>query len=65
LCVIPKHSNRAEDIKFFTEIYNPTVAKKALKRLENIWAYVKAGRLYEIPSDGDDCYRCSRVLFRE
>lgn len=63
LAVIPKHSNRAEDIKFFTERYNPLIAKAALLRLEKIWGYVQDGRLYEIPAD-EDCYRCSRILFR-
>lgn len=63
LVVIPKHSNRAEDIRFFTERYNPEVAKKALDRLELIWQYVRDGRLDELPMD-EDCYTCSRVLFR-
>jgi hypothetical protein len=64
LCIIPKVSNRAEDIVFFTEPYKREVALGALKRLEKIWAMVKDGKLDDLPSDGNDCYRCSRLLFR-
>lgn len=64
LCVIPKMSNNPDDIRFFTEKYNRAVALKALKRLELIWKRVQAGNLESLPSDGDDCYTCSRVLFR-
>lgn len=64
LVVIPKHSNRVEDIKFFTENYSQAVAERGIQRLKKIWKFVQAGKLYEIPSDGEDCYRCSRVLYR-
>jgi len=63
LCVIPKVSNRKEDIKFFHEDYNRAYAEGVLKRLEKIWQWVQEGKLEELPIDAD-CYRCSRVLFR-
>lgn len=63
LCVIPKVSNRAEDIKFFTEPYNRAYAEGVLKRLEKIWQWVQEGKLEELPV-GEDCYRCKRVLYR-
>lgn len=64
LVVFPKMSNNPDDIRFFTERYNEEVALKALARLESIWTRVKAGKLETLPSDNEDCYRCSRVLFR-
>lgn len=63
LCVIPKLSNNPDDIRFFSERYNPEVAEKALKRLELIWKRVQDGKLESLPMD-EDCYTCSRVLFR-
>lgn len=63
LCVIPKLSNSAGDIRFYTEPYNREVALKALKRLESIYKRVQQGRLESLPSD-KDCYTCTRVLFR-
>ena len=63
LVVIPKLSNDPDDIRFYTERYNPEIATRALDRLEKIWKYVQDGRLEELPSDAD-CYRCTRVLFR-
>ena len=63
LCVIPKLSNNADDIRFFTEKYNREVALKALARLESIYKRVKQGRLETLPMD-EDCYTCTRVLFR-
>jgi hypothetical protein len=63
LCVIPKLSNDPDDIRFYTEPYNPEVARKALARLELIWSRVQEGKLDSLPMD-DDCYVCSRVLFR-
>lgn len=64
LCVIPKHSNDVDDVRFFTELYNEEVVTRSLARLEKIWRYVQEGRLSDLPSDGEDCYTCSRVLFR-
>lgn len=63
LCVIPKLSNDPDDIRFYTEQYNQEVVDRALARLEKIWKYVREGRLNDLPMD-DDCYTCTRVLFR-
>lgn len=63
LCVIPKLSNKVEDIRFFTEQYNQEVVDKSIARLELIWQYVQEGRLAELPMD-DECYTCTRVLMR-
>ena len=63
LVVIPKMSNRADDIKFFTEPYSQAYAKGVLERLEKIWAKVREGKLSEIPSTGN-CYYCSRIAMR-
>lgn len=63
ILAIPKLSNEISDIRWFTEIYNPEIALKYLERLERIWKYVQDGRLEKLPSD-DDCYVCTRVLFR-
>lgn len=62
LMVIPKHSNRWEDIAFYREPYNQEVVDKALARLELIWQYVQEGKLQELPRD-DDCYNCSRSIW--
>lgn len=64
LCVIPKESNNVADIKFFTERYNQEVVDKSIARLELIWQYVQDGKLEELPSSGEDCYNCTRVLMR-
>lgn len=64
LCVIPKLHNDVGKIMFYHETYKRKVALAALARLEKIWQFVQEGKLYELPSDGDDCYRCSRVLMR-
>jgi len=63
LCVIPKMRNSADDIRFFSERYNREVAEKALARLELIYKRVKQGKLETLPMD-EDCYTCTRVLFR-
>lgn len=63
LCVIPKLSNNPDDIRFFSERYNREVAEKALKRLELIYQRVQQGKLETLPMD-EDCYTCTRVLFR-
>lgn len=63
LCVIPKLSNNPDDIRFFSERYNREVAEKALKRLELIYKRVQQGKLETLPMD-EDCYNCTRVLFR-
>jgi hypothetical protein len=63
LCVIPKLSNSADDIRFFSERYNREVAEKALARLELIYKRVKQGKLETLPMD-EDCYTCTRVLYR-
>lgn len=63
LCVIPKLSNDPDDITFYMEKYNRDVAVKALDRLELIWQYVQEGRIEELPMD-EDCYTCTRVLWR-
>lgn len=64
LCVIPKLHNDPAKIKFYHETYNRKFAEAAFKRLELIWQYVQDNRLTELPSAGDDCYTCSRVLMR-
>ena len=63
ILAIPKLSNDPDDIRWYTEIYNREIALKSIDRLENIWNYVRGGRLEELPSD-DTCYNCTRVLFR-
>lgn len=63
ILAIPKLSNDPRDIRWFTEIYNREIALAYLNRLEKIWKFVREDRLEELPSD-DDCYVCTRVLFR-
>lgn len=63
ILAIPKLSNDPDDIRWYTEIYNQEVALRSIDRLERIWQYVREGKLEELPSD-DDCFVCTRVLFR-
>lgn len=63
ILAIPKLSNDPDDIRWYTEIYNREVALKSIDRLELIWKYVREGKLEELPCD-EDCYVCTRVLFR-
>lgn len=63
ILAIPKLSNNPNDIRWFSEVYNREIALKYLERLEKIWQFVQDGRLEELPSD-NDCYVCTRVLFR-
>lgn len=63
ILAIPKLSNNISDIRWFTERYNREIALSYLKRLEKIWRFVREDRLEELPSD-NDCYVCTRVLFR-
>lgn len=58
LMILPKGGKSFNDIVFYREPYDESVAERALDRLRKIVEYVREGRLDELPSDSD-CYNCS------
>ena len=58
LMILPKTGKTFNDIVFYREPYDESVATRALDRLEKIVQYVRGGRLEELPED-DDCYNCN------
>lgn len=59
LMILPKTGKTFNDIVFYREPYDESVATRALDRLEKIVQYVRDGNLEELPED-EDCYNCNR-----
>lgn len=59
IVAFPKLSNKWDDVRVFSEAYNPKLVEAVLGRTRLVWEYVQAGRIEELPRDEDECYDCS------